>query len=441
MSPARCSRPADLWKRACNRDDVHNCKLYRVRVDLDAGQIAEIQLAIDVTVDVSPQSANALMMFPAISPDRQRIAFEYRATGAGTGEIKACTLSDKQCVTASTGLTGGVGRWASWLSNTDLLFSLSGAGGAGWADVYRVTVAPQGVPQPTSDVSIILGASGVPAQRDTEGHAFEDGFGFTRDGVKHIASHGNYPNAPACRDGSGNVSTNQAQCVYHPSSVPSVWNVDQGIGYPVSLKMTVIEDPWACAHVAASPDGTRVLCTVQETYADPEHMSAELVYGDPYTTLVDANGDAVPETRVKQYVTFEFHFDAGQNAYVSTTGREMFTHHGPAQLEGLDARFKQTACASPTKAIYLHKYTEYCADSNHIVTTVWCQGQTSLGDQEDDYPSQVVHSAVVLIDLTDRSYPKYVNLTAAIESWQGGQSPSLANFMGASGTCATVVTD
>ena len=230
------------------------------------------------------------------------------------------------------------------------------------------------------------------------------------------------------------MSANPAACVFRPSSVPSVWDVDHGIGYPVDLTMATIESPWACAHVGVSPDGARIACTVQETYADASNVAPEYRYGDPYNVPVDSDRDGTADGIVRQYPTFEFALDPGRNTYVSTTGREMFTHLGPAGLEALDARFDQVACGSATHSTWLHKFTEYCGDSEHIVTTVFCHGPTELGDGAEDLPTKVVHSAVYLIDIRDRAHPRYTALTGAIESTLAAAGDA-APRMSVAGTC------
>lgn len=433
LSPPRCVVPPDAWRRGCHADTVSSCSLYRLAVDLDTGAVESVSLALDPRVHLEPGSTSAAFMFPRVSPGGDRIALEVRRVATQTGEIRVCDLSSLECATVSGAAPEGLGRWPSWLGPDELLFAQQRSGmGAAWADVFVVGLRA-GATEVERAASTLLGAAGTPAGADTSRFAFEDPHGFVRGGARMVATHGNWPAAPACRDARGLIPSSRSDCVFFPSSVPAVWNIDAGVGLAVSLDMTEIESPWACAHVAVSPDGERLLCTVQETYADPANVAPSDVYGDPYTTPIDSDGDGAEDARVKQYVTFEMTLDEASSRYVSSTGREMFRHLGPAALHAIEPRFEPGACASPTHAAWLHKYTEYCGDSQHVVTTVFCVGPTALGDGSPELPNRVVHSAVYLVDLTDREAPRYTNVTTPIESWLGGEA-----LTGAFATCAAL---
>jgi hypothetical protein len=157
-------------------------------------------------------------------------------------------------------------------------------------------------------------------------------------------------------------------------------------------------------------------------------------YQYPHTVEIDTDGDGRADRAVKQYVTMEFSPDAAGTTWVSTTGREMFSHLRPAALQALDGRFDQKACSSSRLGSWVHKYTEYCGDAKHAVSTVFCNGATVLGDASEQLPSKVVHSAVFLIDVTEPANPRYTNLTAAVEAHLASQGRPEA-LMGAFGTC------
>ncbi len=403
-----------------------------MRVDLDTGLATNVEVFLDPATHLQPASTTASIFHPALSPANDRIAFEYRS-GNSIGEMKVCSLADKKCATVSTGAPNDQGRWGNWLSTNEILFALSGGTGSAWSDVYRVPLAADGL-SPASTPTILLGAAGTPAGVNTSAFAFEDGFAFTKNGTRYVASHGNWPAAPSCHDSNGKATTNRADCVYFPSSVPSVWDIDRGVGYPVKLDMQTIETPWACAHVAMSPDGERLVCTPQETYGDQGKVPSPYVYGYPYSVDVDTDHNGTADHSVKQYVALEFGLDSTQKSYVSTTGREMFTHLRPGALEKLDSRFSQAACGSPTHSIWMHKFTEYCGDSNHIITGVSCAGPTVLGDAYEDLPNKIVYSAVYLIDISDRANPKYTNLTNSIEK-RLGELGTPASLMSQFATC------
>ena len=108
-----------------------------------------------------------------------------------------------------------------------------------------------------------------------------------------------------------------------------------------------------------------------------------------------------------------------------------------AELEAIEPRFDQGSCSSLTHAIYLHKYTEYCGDAQHIVTAVSCRGPTTLGDDDMDTPNRAVHSAVFLIDVTERDAPVYTNLTRAIQDRFADAGTPLGLLMSSAATCAT----
>ncbi|MCA9563872.1 MAG: hypothetical protein KC561_10305, partial [Myxococcales bacterium] len=158
-----------------------------------------------------------------------------------------------------------------------------------------------------------------------------------------------------------------------------------------------------CAHVAWTPDGTRLLCTEQGTPT----LAAQSLQSRLYVVDYDIESLATDGSGI-----------------VPTLAHPLFAHASPADLFELG---DGESCD-----IFHHKYAEWCEDERFVVATIGC-GQSLEGGTVE-----LLYDRVFLIDIRNPDEPAYTDLTAALETELVVGSNSLTSF---TATCAPRLVD
>jgi hypothetical protein len=216
-----------------------------------------------------------------------------------------------------------------------------------------------------------------------------------------------HPTEPSVLAGHGKfrrVGTARPDCAtscmdMNSSPMPIILNSRTGVSQILDL---VSDDPalgggtrplTGCAHLAWSPDGTRLLCTEQGTAA---LMSAGL-QSRLYTLHYDVRG-----------------LVSGAPPLVTTTASPLFSHSTAATLFPL--------AAGQRCDIFYHKYAEWCGHADLVVATVGCGMETMPGAVD------LLYGRVFAIDLRDPARPVYIDLTAGVERATGRAFNDLTSF-------------
>ncbi|MFZ9887649.1 MAG: hypothetical protein ACO3JL_09105, partial [Myxococcota bacterium] len=185
----------------------------------------------------------------------------------------------------------------------------------------------------------------------------------------------------------------------------SFWRFDLS-ELPSPLPSSATPRPTGCAHLAFSPDGSRVLCTDQPTYHYEPHTPPS---GAPYNVGFNRLYGFSRETR------------AGVEGYYSVRGAEpLFDHRAPAELDDIEQIWDQSD-GQECETCYT-KRAELCGGNDAVIANVYCATPP---------PQAALFARVMWIDFRDPSARVYVDITSLLEDDRGVPRGTLGSFSAA----------
>jgi hypothetical protein len=375
------------------------CSLYRVAWSVSEGR------ALGAALVVGGDGAGYWLA--SASPDGAQLVYARRDP-AGTVDIFVRTLSvddptdPGKSVVAAAAPAPRIWTWPHWLDATRLAVSHVAtdalcAGPTGdcsplerWQAVFEIDTAASPLVPPTP----LMGAGADVAD-----------FASTEDAYRHptsgryVASHGKEARLEAPPTTACLAETPLCQSDITVGPTPRVVDLETGDVWTWELETT-----WrgaslrvgGCAHLAFSPSGKSLICTIQATPETGEQSDLLEIPFDP---------SAPPGARIVKVVAAPFVHPPAESLFTLAAGE---------------------ACN-----LYFTKYAEFCGSDDLIVASVACACTTQACTANPAAP-KVIGSRVVLIDRRDPALPVYADLTAHAAAVAGLDS---ADFGGFTATC------
>jgi|GEM_PF-4403626 hypothetical protein len=384
----------------CQRYNAAGCKIDALHWDLEKATLNSVKQVVDMPGSFSP----------SISPDGSHIAFD---NSAGGNKLTVTTRSLLNAAEADVVVAFG-GDKSNWRSDSELLFGLTSLENSKedrWADLGHASLG--GNPfSLQGEVDRYLGAINPLSKLDSSNCSGEDPF--TKPGNNNIVALHTAPYwAEIERHGTHTCPWMvEVPNTDHKNPQPVVvdlrakeWIEGQTFW---RFKMTWNADFPGCAHLAFSPDGSRVLCTDQPTFHHEDHTTTQgLTYAIGFNRIYG----------------FELETNAfGIDEYVSVRGTDaLFKHTHPAALKDI-AQIWDPALRCD---VYYTKRADFCGSKNRIVANTYCI------DQSDKSNLKTAFSRVMLIDFSAPEIPVYNDLTSKLEDQRGVPRGSITSFTAA----------
>lgn len=386
--------------KACQRYDASGCTIDALTFNVADNKLSALTEVVETKGAFSP----------SISPDGSRIAFD-RNDGSNHLIVTVRSLADS----SETELEIGSGDKSNWRTNDELLFgmtSLENSKDDRWADLAHVTLnngAPLSI---QGELERYLGAVSPLTQQDSSDCSGEDPF--THPSNRNLVALHTAPywSQLAKKDPHSCPWMKDVPNQDHKNPQPIVVDITatawiEGQTY-WRFKMTWDTPFPGCAHLAFSPDGSRVLCTDQPTFYYEDHTPA--------------NGPTYPIGFNRIYGFELAKNDAGVNEYVSVRGTDaLFKHTHPASLKDNEQIWDQSLRCD----VYYTKRADFCGAKTRIVANVYCIDQSDMNNLKTAF------SRVMLIDFKDPNKPVYTDLTSQIEDQRGVPRGSISSFTAA----------
>ena len=376
MSVPSCYFAGDM------NSDATGCKLVRLTYDLDTGEMTSHTDLVD-----DPSGGGTWQ--PSVSKDGLQLAFAYVATEHAAIRTRELAASATDAgVEVSPG--GDVHwTWPNWGPDGTLAASRRDDEPAclapddtcsqieRWNHTYLLDPAGSGEP------TYVGGATG---------HAWDDAWLNPMD-TDLVAGHGKLHTTaldayPVCDPDDLDASVPCTEMVASPQPLVT----DRSTGQLWAFELVTTEAAYAgtslegCAHLAWSPDGTRLLCTEQGTSVFSNDLTARIH-------------------------VFDFDRASATPGEINTVDTApLFEHQTSNEL------FAGEECD-----IYYHKHAEWCVE-DVVVATQGCACTSDDCKTESGAGSKLIATRVVLLDVRDPGVPVYHDLTSQLEA-AGGHSP------------------
>ncbi|MFN2114087.1 MAG: hypothetical protein ACK2T6_00095 [Anaerolineae bacterium] len=411
---------------SCNRHNTDNCGIYRVQWNLDRMHGVTARSIVD-----HPRYAET---FPAVNPSGTHLAYESRQRGTTENDIYTIRVKPsygrpEPIVVTPVPLVNGPntdygiwrGRYPNWQTDDGLLFSREAysdddyEGFPQWWDLYRVGIDYVKGDAALSPIQAALVFGDVYGSVDTTSYAAEDPFTspLARDLVAAHTHRGDGKGLCEAPDGTLVGAADASKCMAIPAVIDLASTTSPGI-IDVDYGAAGIN---SCAHLALNSDGTQLLCTEQLTWTPADNCRT--------------CGEKVNQDRI-----YGFDYDAETGRYEPMVGGGeyglLFRHLGPVGLHVFDSRYPTADTPGPgglyCERGYLHKYAEWCGTDDYVVATVFCSTEAASWAGE-----ATLYSRIMLIDISDRLYPEYYDVTSELERLTHAREGSYHGF---SATCA-----
>lgn len=389
----------------CWRYDIADCRIYRLRSNLTTGQVEEV-----VTVVDTPPAVH-----PAVNPSETRLAYDTPTSN----EMGLMTTARRLDPDGSSGQPVDIARGdkPQWKSDHELLFVMAGKEAnvsIRWKDVGSAQLVSE-EQEPILDESLVpnpwplVGSLNPHTGFDTTDCSASDPFAnpvtpnqiaFHSSSYRYSSNNDTEHTCPWLEGMPDFIDTKRPRLVVADTHATK-WEEGE-TWWSMDFASVDLPQVSGCAHVAFSPDGTRLLCTNQPSfYSTPDTDKS----GQQY----DVNYDRL----------YGWDYNATTNDWDGARVGPLFNHLAPDELPDIDKIWTtDTQCNK-----YRTKRAEFCGDSEHLVANVYCE-DTQVDEANPDF----VFGRITMIDFGLPEAPVYHDLMSALEDHLGAGRGSMSGY-------------